>query len=74
MHKRSAIFACFLTGLVGPWLGVAQQPPGTVAPGTVSSAGFDTSKEPVVYEQVRGHLRYEEDGSGSADAYARIRV
>ena len=74
MHKRSAIFACFLTGLVGPWLGVAQQPPGTVAPGTVSSAGFDTSKEPVVYEQVRGHLRSEEDGSGSADAYARIRV
>ena len=35
---------------------------------------MDTSKEPVVYEQVRGHLRYEEDGSGSAETYARIRV
>ena len=34
----------------------------------------DLSKEAVVYEQVRGHLRYDADGSGSNVTYARIRV
>ena len=74
MRKLGAAFGCFLTGLLSPFVGVAQQNPPTVAPGMTPPAAFDTSKEPVVYEQVRGLLRYEEDGSGSADAYARIRV
>ena len=74
MRKPSAAFGCFLIGLLSPLRGVAQQTPRTVTPGTTPPAALDTAKEPVVYEQVRGHLRYEEDGSGSADAYARIRV
>lgn len=63
------LFACLLS----PLLGAAQQTPAG-APGTSPPSALDISKEPVVYEQVRGHLRYEDDGSGSADAYARIRV
>ena len=74
MRKPSAAFGCFLIGLLSPLRGVAQQTPRSVTPGTTPPAALDTAKEPVVYEQVRGHLRYEEDGSGSADAYARIRV
>jgi tetratricopeptide (TPR) repeat protein len=74
MRKLSRALFCFVTCLLAPSLGGARQAPAG-APGTTSSsAAVDTSKEPVVYEQVRGHLRYEEDGSGSVDAYARIRV
>jgi tetratricopeptide (TPR) repeat protein len=76
MRKLSAAFGCFLACLLSPLLGVAQQTPtlAPFAPGTVPPPALDTSKEPLVYEQVRGHLRYEQDGSGSVDAYARIRV
>ena len=74
MLKLSAAFGCLLTCLLSPFVGAAQQTPPALAPGTAPPAAFDTSKEAVVYEQVRGLLRYEEDGSGSADAYARIRV
>ena len=72
--KLGAAFGCLLTCLLSPFVGAAQQTPPALAPGTAPPAAFDTSKEAVVYEQVRGLLRYEEDGSGSADAYARIRV
>jgi len=72
MRKLSAALACLAICLLNPCLGVSQAPAG--APGVSQPAPLDTSKEPIVYEQVRGQLRYEEDGSGSADAYARIRV
>ena len=68
MLKLSAAFGCLLTCLLSPFVGAAQQTPPALAPGTAPPAAFDTSKEAVVYEQVRGLLRYEEDGSGSADA------
>jgi tetratricopeptide (TPR) repeat protein/transglutaminase-like putative cysteine protease len=37
-------------------------------------AAPDFSKESVVYEQVRGKLRYEKDGTGAMEIRARIRV
>lgn len=73
MRKLSAALCCFVTCLLTPSLGIAQQTPAG-PPGVSPSSAMDTSKEPVVYEYVRGHLRYEEDGSGSTDVYARIRV
>lgn len=73
MRKLFVAVGCFALCLLHPFRGVSRQAPAG-APGTVQPVPADTSKEPVVYEQVRGHLRYEEDGRGSADAYARIRV
>jgi tetratricopeptide (TPR) repeat protein len=39
-----------------------------------ASSPPDFSKEPLVYEQVRGHMRYEKDGTGTIEIRARIRV
>jgi len=36
--------------------------------------GFDISQEPCVYEQVRGAMRYENDGTGTLEIKARIKV
>jgi TonB family protein len=35
---------------------------------------FDTSREPYVYETVRGTLRYENDGTGTLEIKARVRI
>ena len=35
---------------------------------------FDVSQEPYVYEQVRGTMRYENDGTGTLDIKARVKV
>ena len=73
IRTLSAAIACFALCLLSPASRLLGQAPAG-APGTAPPPPVDTSKEPVVYEQVRGHLRYEEDGSGSAETYARIRV
>jgi tetratricopeptide (TPR) repeat protein/transglutaminase-like putative cysteine protease len=66
-----AFAAVQLAFLVIP--GAAQQK-STSSPEKPAPVGPDFSKEPLVYEQVRGHLRYENDGDGTTDVYARIRV
>lgn len=35
---------------------------------------FDVSQEPYVYEQVRGAMRYENDGTGTLEIKARVKV
>jgi hypothetical protein len=74
--KNPAAARCLVfAGLFAPSVGLPQQKEKfaetksvTILPST------DLSKEAVVYEQVRGHLRYDADGSGSNVTYARIRV
>lgn len=45
------------------------------APSFTTTAGtFDSTKEAFVYEQVRGQMRYQLDGTGSMVTYAKIRV
>jgi len=39
-----------------------------------STTSTDTVREPVVYEKVRGAIRYGDDGRGTKEAFARIRV
>jgi TonB family protein len=58
----------------------AQPPPsspsatsGVPAHGQEANA-FDISQEPYVYEQVRGAMRYENDGTGTLEIKARIKV
>ena len=68
-------------GLLLACLGHAQTP--TQSPATPTDAAKDAgaqkasadySQEPVVYEQVRGSMRYENDGTGYREAQAKIRV
>ena len=66
-----ALASLQLAFLVSP--GVAQQK-SNLSPEKPTVVGSDFSKEPLVYEQVRGNIRYENDGSGATDVYARIRV
>lgn len=51
---------------------VPSAPPNSITPSKQDPSDF--AKEPVVYEEVRGRLRYEEDGTGVMDIRARIRV
>src|SRR5690348_15149670 len=39
-----------------------------------AAASLDIAQEPYVYESVRGIMRYEDDGTGSIETFARIRV
>jgi TonB family protein len=50
--------------------------PATTAPATHSheTKAADISEEPYIYEQVRGAMRYENDGTGTRDIKARIKV
>jgi TonB family protein len=57
------------------------QPPPSSPPATsgVPARGqeakaFDISQEPYVYEQVRGAMRYENDGTGALEIKARVKV
>lgn len=54
----------------------AQQapPPPAATSQTSGSKAADYSQEPIVYESVRGFLRYENDGTGTHELQARVRV
>ena len=54
--------------------GTPQKQVGPTAKGEAGKDPPDFSKEPLVYEQVLGKLRYEEDGTGVMNIRARIRV
>ena len=43
-------------------------------PAGKSSKPADYSQEPFLYEQVRGKMRYEDDGTGSREIFARLHV
>jgi len=43
-------------------------------PPSASTHARDYSAEPLVYESVRGAMRYENDGAGTREVHARIRV
>jgi TonB family protein len=51
----------------------AQEPKAGGATNT-PTASNDLSSEPLVYEKVRGVIRYGDDGRGTKEAFARIRV
>ena len=73
MRKLPTALCCLLVCCFDPCPARAQEwTAGTAPPATATKV--DTSKEAIVYEQMRGHLRYEADGTGSKDTYARIRV
>ena len=44
--------------------------------GAINSSGVstNTSQEPVIFEKVRGVIRYGDDGTGTKESFARIRV
>jgi transglutaminase-like putative cysteine protease/tetratricopeptide (TPR) repeat protein len=73
MRKRAATLCCFAVCLLFPLFAKSQNKPPQTAP-PWASAKPDTSKEAIIYEQVRGKLRYDADGSGTNDTYARMRV
>lgn len=51
---------------------ISPQPSGENS--TAPSKPIETSREPYVYETVRGFMRYENDGTGSLEIKARIKV
>lgn len=53
-----------------PPLGTSSQPEIPATP----TGPADYSQEPVLYEQVRGRMRYENDGTGMREVVARLRV
>ena len=63
-------FVCWGIIGTGVW-GQEQKNQGT---GHSRSTAADTSNEPVVYESVRGVIRYTDDGTGTKESFARIRV
>jgi TonB family protein len=46
----------------------------TKFPNSTPTAPVDRSQEPFIYEQVRGKMRYENDGTGVREVTARMRV
>ena len=66
------VFAALLQAILLRPAATQQKPSGT--PEKAAPQTPDFSKEPVVYEQIRGQIRYENDASGKTEIYARIRV
>jgi len=73
MNRRAFIVFAALSLAFLANQGAAQQK-AAGAPGKTAPQSPDFSKEPLVYEQIRGHLRYENDASGKTEIYARIKV
>lgn len=73
MRKLPKALLCFVVCLLFAVTAKAQDKPPQTAPPR-ASAKPDTSKGAIIYEQVRGKLHYDADGSGTNDTYARIRV
>lgn len=70
MQRRAALPLLAMSMLCGQaW---AQENGRSAAVNPTSSA--DTVREPVVYEKVRGVIRYGDDGTGTKESSARIRV
>jgi TonB family protein len=72
INRRKTVLLLFSLGIACVRAAAQEKAsPGTVNSPTISA---DTSQEPVIYEKVRGVIRYGDDGRGTKEASARIRV
>src|SRR5258708_10120987 len=72
VKRRNAGLLFFILGIRGVHATAQEK----ASQRTINSSGIsaNTSQEPVIFEKVRGVIRYGDDGTGTKQSFARIRV
>src|SRR5258708_4510456 len=72
VKRRNAALLFFILGIRGVHATAQEK----ASQRTINSSGIsaNTSQEPVIFEKVRGVIRYGDDGTGTKQSFARIRV
>src|SRR6266566_5834076 len=73
IKRRNAALLFFVLGIASVHA-TAQGKKTSQAAINSSAISTNTSQEPVIFEKVRGVIRYGDDGTGTKESFARIRV
>jgi TonB family protein len=72
IKRRNAALLFLILGIAGVHTTAQEK----TSQGAINSSAIstNTSQEPVIFEKVRGVIRYGDDGTGTKESFARIRV